>query len=269
MRDQELSGAVQPAPATALTKGEVTFITTIILVGLGLMGWAVARFLTPPAHKESIAQKALQYLDSRTEGALSQPLSDLLADPQLEPIPSQPHPLLGQPAPGFTLRDSNNKPYRLRDLTARGPVVVIFYYGYFCDHCVAQLFGVHRDIKLFQELGASVVAISPDTAEHSRGKLSEYGGFAFPLLSDTPKEVARAYGIYTPPQGDKDENLDHATFVVGRDGKVVWVDSGAEPFLQNRTLLYELAKIEKRLPALGRENPASSSAPAPRTPPRR
>jgi peroxiredoxin Q/BCP len=61
-----------------------------------------------------------------------------------------------------------------------------------------QLSAYSADIGRFAEVGVQVLAISPQSvAEHE--EFSEaHGPFAFPLLSDEDKEVAKAYGILGP-----------------------------------------------------------------------
>src|SRR5262249_13085079 len=131
----------------------------------------------------------------------------------------------------------------------RGPVVLVFYYGYYCNHCVAQLFALHEDVKKFRELGAEVIAVSADPPELTRQRFERSGAFAFPVLADPGHKAAQRYGVFRPAAGNVPEELRHGTFVIGRDGRVHWAYRGSEPFTGNATLLYELARLEGRLPA--------------------
>ena len=36
----------------------------------------------------------------------------------------------------------------------------------------------------------------------------------------------------------------HGTFVIDRQGKVIWTNRGDSPFTENRTLLHEIARVE-------------------------
>jgi peroxiredoxin len=181
----------------------------------------------------NIAADANAYLAATQTKQLTEGLADILNDQAFTPVATQPHPLVGQPAPQFTLKDSTDASRSLRDWTSRGPVVLIVYYGYGCNHCVAQLFAIDKDLSLFHELGAEVVALSSDSTEHTREKFKEYGPFGFPVLSDPDNKTAAAYGVYDGKE------LDHTTFVF-KGGKVVWANSGNEPFLDNKTLLRAL-----------------------------
>ena len=136
--------------------GRYRFRFSAIRSGVGPPDSKTARY-TPP-------RTAL----SRT-GSASEPLSKILSEPDYRPDPTQPHPLLGQPATDFTLEDDQSNVVNLRRLRQQGPVVLIFYYGYSCNNCVAQLFGMDEDLALFRELGAQVIAVSADPPRDDGG----------------------------------------------------------------------------------------------------
>jgi peroxiredoxin len=161
----------------------------------------------------------------------------------------EPAPFLARPhGPPFDLADHREQHYQLDRLLAKGPVVLVFYYGYYCNHCVGQLFALSDDIQKFRELGAEVVAVSADPPKQTRERFRQYGEFAFPILSDPGNKVCREYGVFQPAREGREEILQHGTFVLGRDGIVAWAQCGDEPFTGNKTLLYELARLEGRLP---------------------
>lgn len=190
----------------------------------------------------NLADDAKSYLDVAQKNKLSDSLEQILADADFTPAESLQHPLVGQPAPDFTLLDSTRANRSLSQLRGGRPLVVVFYYGYWCNHCVAQLFGLDKDLHYFRELGADVVAISADSPEHTVGKFKEYGQFKFPVLSDPDNRVAQAYEVFRPATATDPEQLEHGTFVLGAEGKILWANHGPEPFLDNKTLLFVLAK---------------------------
>jgi peroxiredoxin len=221
---------------------------------LGWSGWGFWRKPTPAAAPPSgpnLALTAREYLWVRNIQPLSGPLGQLLAEAKDRRVPTQTHPLLGKPAPDFELLNHRREPWRLQDRTGQGPVVLVFYYGYYCNHCVGQLFALHDDIAKFHELGAEVVAVSADAPELTQKRFRQYGPFAFPVLSDPDNKVAQKYDVYRPPAVGQQETLLHGTFVIGRDGRVHWAQYGDVPFTGNQTLLYELARLEGRLPGSG------------------
>jgi peroxiredoxin len=190
----------------------------------------------------------MDYLRSQKAAPLSGSLTQLLTDPQSFVVKTQAHPLLDKPAPAFDLRDPDGVAHKLSDLRTSGPVVLVFYYGYYCNHCVSQLFDLNEEIKHFRELKTEVVAISADPPELTRKRYARYGSFAFTVLSDPGKEIAKAYHVYTPAEQGKEDSLDHATFVIDREGMIRWAQQSDTPFNGTRTLLYEVARLEGRLP---------------------
>ena len=223
------------------------------LVAAALAGVYVYRyaFATPSVSpkKQDLAQEAQKDLEKRNFKPLSAPLTDLLADSKYQPVPTQTHALLFQPAPDFTLQDVDGKEWSLASGLKEAPVVLVFYYGYHCNHCVSQLFALDKDLDKFRELGVKVVAISADAPELTRERFKQYGRFGFTVLSDPGNKIAQKYDTYLPnPKLGEEGDLLHGTFLISREGKVVWTNRGEGPFTENRTLLHEMAKLEGRIP---------------------
>lgn len=234
-----------------LSRGKIVFVSSLLLIGLGFLAYAAARAWRPDwfaSPGRDLAQEAKDDLESRGVKPLSQSLKTLLEDTKYKSIPTQTHALLGEAASDFTLDDSHDKPWHLKSERKDGPMVLVFYLGYTCNHCVSQLFALNQDIEKFRELGAKVVAISPDATDLTRRRFKKYGSFDFAVLSDPDNKVAQTYGVYRPGKDGKKGDLMHGTFIIDRRGKVVWASYGDEPFTENRTLLIELAKSEGRLP---------------------
>jgi peroxiredoxin len=216
----------------------------LIAVGVGLLGFAGYRSLSVPPEPD-LAREATEDLARRGFAPLSGPLAALVEDPTFDPLPTQVHPLLGKPAPAFTLTAVDGKTWTSEQLRAEGPFVLVFYYGYNCNHCVSQLFGLNKDIDKFRELGARVVAISADPPAFTRKRYDRYGAFDFVVLSDESNKVAEAFDVYRRKPGGEGEPM-HGTFLISREGKVVWVNRGEEPFTGNRTLLVEIDRLRKK-----------------------
>jgi len=238
-------------PGDGLTARQAFLLAGLMSAGSGLLGWSAWNKWTEavPAGPASpdLAAAARDFLRKKEVKPLSGPLEQLLADAAASHVKTQAHPLLNQPAPEFELPDQRGETWRLHEQVARGPVVLIFYYGYHCNHCVSQLFALHDDIQKFRELGAEVLAVSADPPEVTRDRFKQYGEFAFPVLTDPGNKVGQIFGVYQPATGKTAEDLQHGTFVIGRDGHIHWLHCANEPFTGNATLLYELAQIEGRL----------------------
>ncbi len=100
----------------------------------------------------------------------------------------------GDAAPQFTLRDPDGRDVSSRDLLAKGPLVVSFYRGVWCPYCNLELQALQAALPDITGRGASLVAISPQTAPNSR-KSQRENKLSFPILSDVRSEVAEAFGI--------------------------------------------------------------------------
>ncbi|MEY9523736.1 peroxiredoxin [Bradyrhizobium japonicum] len=100
----------------------------------------------------------------------------------------------GDAAPEFILRDPDGKPVSSRDLLAKGPLVVSFYRGVWCPYCNLELQALQEALPEIAARGASLVAISPQTAPNSR-KSERENKLSFPILSDVASGVADAFGI--------------------------------------------------------------------------
>ena len=103
----------------------------------------------------------------------------------------------GDTAPEFTLLDPDGQPVSSRELLASGPLVISFYRGVWCPYCNLELQALQEALAEITARGASLVAISPQTAPNSR-KSQRDNKLGFPILSDTKSEVADAFGIRFP-----------------------------------------------------------------------
>jgi len=103
---------------------------------------------------------------------------------------------VGDPAPSFTLPSNGGNEVSLSDFLGK-PVVLVFYPGDDTPVCTKQLNSYNDDLAQFDALDATVVAISAQSIE-SHEKFAGKHGFKFPLLADTDKAVAAAYGTLGP-----------------------------------------------------------------------
>ena len=103
---------------------------------------------------------------------------------------------VGDAAPPFTLSATGGGEASLIDFLGK-PLVLVFYPGDDTPVCTKQLNSYNDDLSQFEALNAQVVAISAQSVE-SHEKFSDKHGFKFPLLADTDKSVAAAYGTLGP-----------------------------------------------------------------------
>jgi peroxiredoxin len=109
---------------------------------------------------------------------------------------------VGEIAPDFKVAGTDGTDEGRRDYTLgefRGqPVVLVFYPGDNTPVCTKQLNAYTSEIDEFSDVGAQVLAVSPQDVVSHDGFADKQGGFAFPLLADTDKAVGESYGILGP-----------------------------------------------------------------------
>ncbi|MDR3430964.1 MAG: peroxiredoxin-like family protein [Rouxiella aceris] len=102
--------------------------------------------------------------------------------------------MAGDKAPLFTLNDPQGNPVSLAELLTKGPLVLSFYRGVWCPYCNMELQALENSLPAFQALGASLIAVSPQTAANSRKSVRQ-NHLSFPILSDPHNSVAAAFGL--------------------------------------------------------------------------
>ncbi|MFC9326030.1 peroxiredoxin [Kitasatospora sp. NPDC057015] len=159
-------------------------------------------------------------------------------------MPKPPEP--GSSAPEFTLPGvlldediAERRDYRLTE--AKGnPLVLVFYPGDDTSVCTKQLCSYTSDLDRFKDLGATVWGISPQDLD-SHERFARKHRLAFPLLADTDRAIARAYGIAVPGLG-----LRRSVFILDGDGTVRWkhVALAGLTFQHSDTLAAQLAALQ-------------------------
>ena len=149
---------------------------------------------------------------------------------------------VGQEFPDFELSDQNRETVRSIDLLAQGPLVVTFYRGGWCPYCNLALRALQAKLPEMQESGATLVAVSPELPDGSLST-AERNTLDFPVLSDVGLDLAKRAGVvwdipdYAREWQEKFFGLElethngagngselpvPATFVIGKDGRVLW-----------------------------------------------
>lgn len=97
-------------------------------------------------------------------------------------------------APDFLLQNTDGQQINLYDQLNQGAVLLCFYFGSWCPYCNLELRAYQELLPKIQALGASVLAISPQTLDASR-KTAIKNSLSFDVLSDSGCQIARDYGI--------------------------------------------------------------------------
>ncbi|MGM0565429.1 MAG: peroxiredoxin-like family protein [Bacteroidota bacterium] len=147
----------------------------------------------------------------------------------------------GTAAPVFNALDANNNTFSLETALEQGPVVLIFYRGFWCPVCNKHLSKIQDSLKLIEEKGAKVIAISPEKPEYL-GKMEKKSGAEFTLLYDEGYKISDAYDVTFKPSkatlityntmlgaklkkthSDDSQRLPiPATYVIDKSGTITW-----------------------------------------------
>jgi peroxiredoxin len=124
----------------------------------------------------------------------------------------------GDTAPDFEVKNQDNEMVTLSSLLEDSAVALVFYPFTFSGRCEGELCSLRDDKSQFDAAGVQVVAMSCDSP-FAQKKWSEEQGFNFPVLADNWPHgaVAQAYGVFNDAVGC----ANRATFLIGKDGKVV------------------------------------------------
>lgn len=131
-------------------------------------------------------------------------------------------PGLGRPVANFTLPggvlDGDTfvrRDYRLDERLGH-PLVLAFYPGDDTSVCTKQLCSYSSGLESFTGVGAEVWGVSPQDVDSHEG-FARRNGLRFPLLADTDRAVARAFGVAAPGIG-----LRRSVFLIAPDGTLHW-----------------------------------------------
>jgi peroxiredoxin len=147
-------------------------------------------------------------------------------------------------APLFGLNDALGKPFRL-ERCSDSPVLVLFYLGSKCAHCVQQLGKFAALAEEFRKENISIVAVSSETPEQLSKQRAAKGGapYPFPLLADPALGIFKEYRCYD----DFEKTPLHGTFLVDADkagrSRIRWQDISYDPFMDAPFLLAECRRL--------------------------
>ena len=97
----------------------------------------------------------------------------------------------------FKAKDQQGTEVVLKDWRKKGPVVVLFYRGYWCPYGNRELKSFQDSLALIKDRGAQVIAVTPEAAE-GIAKTVEKTGAAFPIIYDEDMKIAKAYQVAFP-----------------------------------------------------------------------
>lgn len=148
---------------------------------------------------------------------------------------------VGENAPMFKALDADSSIFSLDEAIKEGPVVLIFYRGFWCPVCNKHLGSIQDSLKMIEQSGARVIAVSPEKPEYL-DKMATKSEAEFTLLYDEDYKIAEAYDVNFNPSSmqlftynvilrgnlknthsDESQRLPiPATYIIDSNGKIIW-----------------------------------------------
>ena len=132
---------------------------------------------------------------------------------------------VGDKAPAFRLQTGTGEWVSSKDFAGKKRIVLYFYPKDDTPGCTKEAcsFRDHRKHILAQD--AVVFGVSPDSAA-SHEKFTAKYKLNFPLLVDTERKVAEAFGAWGEKvlYGKRSIGMIRKTFVIGKDGKIEYAN---------------------------------------------
>ncbi len=172
----------------------------------------------------------------------------------------------GEDAPMFSAVDADNSIFSLEGALNEGPVVLIFYRGFWCPVCNEHLGQIQDSLQMIEERGVKVIAVSPEKPEYL-DEMADKSGAEFTLLYDEGYKISNAFDVTFKPKtmqlftynnflgaklkethSDDSQRLPiPATYLIGQDGRIAWRQFDAD--YKNRSSVKEiLSAIDKIQP---------------------
>jgi thiol-disulfide isomerase/thioredoxin len=134
-----------------------------------------------------------------------------------EADPNAPSPLLGKPAPDFTLVDLSGKKVSLKDF--KGHPLLLNFWGTYCDPCKIEMPWLEEFHKKYANEGFEVVGLTYD---------SEVGNA---MIAKSTHQLGVTYPILLSDQKSEKDYLSDSevlpmSFYVDRAGKIIEVTAG-------------------------------------------
>ncbi len=151
----------------------------------------------------------------------------------------------GDKMPAFSLPNAINETISSNIMLNKGPLVINFYRGGWCPYCNLELKAFQEALPEIVDLGAQLVAISPNLPDKSLSSIEKHA-LTFEVLTDIGNQISRQFGLVFTldaqlqplykqfgidiPSFNGDESYElpiPATYVVNSDGiiKFAFVDA--------------------------------------------
>jgi peroxiredoxin len=129
---------------------------------------------------------------------------------------------LHQPMPDFSLPDASGQMIKLSEASRNNQVVMINFWASWCVPCRMEMPDFERIYAAQKTRGFTIFAINEDREREKADAYLKSKPVTFPILIDRDGAIAKRFGVVALP----------TTILVGRDGKVLRVIEGVDPYIE-------------------------------------
>jgi thioredoxin-dependent peroxiredoxin len=133
-------------------------------------------------------------------------------------------PVIGKPAPDFTLPSTSGENVSLKQFKGKKTVILYFYPKDETPGCTKEACDFRDHTQEFERQNVVILGVSTDNLE-SHAHFRQKHGLPFTLLADEDAAVSKMYGVYKQRNlyGKKYMGIERTTFVIDRTGRVAQI----------------------------------------------
>jgi len=133
-------------------------------------------------------------------------------------------PVIGKPAPDFTLPSTSGESVSLRSFKGKKTVILYFYPKDETPGCTREACDFRDHHAELEQHQVVVLGVSTDGLESHRHFIDKHQ-LPFTLLADEDAAVSKMYGVYKQKNlyGKKYMGIERTTFIIDRRGRVAQI----------------------------------------------
>jgi peroxiredoxin Q/BCP len=166
---------------------------------------------------------------------------------------------VGDTAPAFESKDDKGLTWKSADHLGKKHIVVYFYPGDFTPGCTAQAKKFQENMNKLYDQGAEVVGVSGDSAK-THALFKEAYKLTYTLVADEKGSLAKQFGVPLSKGADvkfrkpdktllefkREVTTARWTFIIGLDGKIVYMNTKVNPMEDSKQISAFLEKTAKK-----------------------
>jgi thioredoxin-dependent peroxiredoxin len=149
---------------------------------------------------------------------------------------------VGDQAPAVTGTTETGAKLDLGEVYKKGYTLVYFFPKAFTSGCTAEGCSLRDGFQYLSDKGVTVIGVSTDTVEKQMAFKEKYH-FPFTLLADPDHTVINAFGVPTMSVPTLGTLAHRQSFLINKDGKIVWRDLKASTKEQAADVLKALKEL--------------------------